>query len=322
MNSSSVGGFSSQLDSLERQHPDLVAGPAHQRRLDLIVAEDIAAKRTPPRQRRQAAMCDERRETQNGVVPPVRPAIALPPGGAQRVGTHAEPHAELEQARESADRRQSDDQSLKDAERRVRLHDAQEPERRLGGHEAVGVEDDREFVADAPSIAEVADIAGFVSRIQRPPPVGHGNRPPPSCGEGAEPGFLGGDDVGIVGVAENIDVKQSSGPCGGQAVQQGLEIPGHRVRALVADAREDGGRRGQRLIPPDARGHRIHRGDRIATTAHDQKADACVPESDDRPRQRHGEKRKEDDSAGAARRNRQGGKPQDPGHCDDGQCGE
>ena len=55
MNSISVGGFSSQLDFLAGA-PDFVAGAAHQRRLDLIVAEDMAVERAAFGQRRQAAI--------------------------------------------------------------------------------------------------------------------------------------------------------------------------------------------------------------------------------------------------------------------------
>ena len=36
---------------------------------------------------------------------------------------------------------------------------------RLGGHDAVGIEHDREFVPAAPALAEVADIARLVSRV-------------------------------------------------------------------------------------------------------------------------------------------------------------
>ena len=48
MNSSSVGGFSSQPRCSSGQHPHLVAGAAHQHRLDLVVAEHVAAQPAPP----------------------------------------------------------------------------------------------------------------------------------------------------------------------------------------------------------------------------------------------------------------------------------
>ena len=63
-----------------------------------------------------------------------------------RVGAHAEPHAELEDARERAGRRQADHEALQDAELRIDLHDAHHAQDRGRGQEAVGVERDGEFV--------------------------------------------------------------------------------------------------------------------------------------------------------------------------------
>ena len=99
------------------------------------------------------------------VVAPIGPAIALPPGAADGVGAHAEPHAELEDARERAGRRHADHEALQDAEPRIGLHDAHQPQHRVGGHDAVGVEHDRELVVLAPALAEVADVAGLEAGV-------------------------------------------------------------------------------------------------------------------------------------------------------------
>ena len=130
MNSIRVGGFSSQPRSSSRQHAHVVAGAAHQRRLDLVVAEDWPSSTSVAGQDRDAAMRDERREADDRVVAPIRPAIALPPGAADGVGAHAEPHAELEHARERAGRGQADDQPLQDAELGIGLHDAHQAQDR------------------------------------------------------------------------------------------------------------------------------------------------------------------------------------------------
>ena len=53
MYSTSVGGFSSQLEILVGQDAHLVAGAPHQGRLDLIVAEDVAAQEAMAGQRRK-----------------------------------------------------------------------------------------------------------------------------------------------------------------------------------------------------------------------------------------------------------------------------
>ena len=59
------------------QDADLVAGTSHQRGFNLVVAQYMAAT-AACRADRQRAMCDERREADDGVVAPVGPAIALP----------------------------------------------------------------------------------------------------------------------------------------------------------------------------------------------------------------------------------------------------
>ena len=65
-----------------RQHAHVVAGAAHQRRLDLVVAQHMAAEHAAFRQFRDVAMRDERRDADDGVVAPVGSAIGLPPGAA------------------------------------------------------------------------------------------------------------------------------------------------------------------------------------------------------------------------------------------------
>src|SRR4051794_13052819 len=147
------------------QHAHFVAGPAHQHRLDLVVTQYITADQRALRQRRQLAMRDERRQSDDGIVAPVGAAVALPPRAADRVGAHAEPHAELENARERAARRYPGDEALQNAELRISLHDAHEANNALRSHQAVGVEDDRKIVLRAPALAEIADVAGLEAGI-------------------------------------------------------------------------------------------------------------------------------------------------------------
>src|ERR1035441_1621583 len=93
---------------------------------------------------------------------PIGAAISLPPGAADGVRAHAEPHTELKEACEGAGRRQSDDQPLQDTEFGVRLHDADEAQDGVRRHEAVGVERHSEFMVAAPALTEIANIAGLV----------------------------------------------------------------------------------------------------------------------------------------------------------------
>src|SRR5262249_58398509 len=115
----------------------------------------------------------------DGVVAPVWPAIALPPGAADGVGAHAKPHAELEDAGKGAGRRHPDDQALHDAETRIDLHDPHELEHEVDGHHAVGIEHGCEVVILAPALAEVADIAGLESDILLAPAVRERDLPAP-----------------------------------------------------------------------------------------------------------------------------------------------
>ena len=110
----------------------------------------------------------------------------------------------------------------------------------------------------------------------------------------AKPASSRGDDRGIAGVAQDIEMKQRRDAGRDEAVQQRRQIANHLVGALVADAHQDRGRGRHRLVAANARGdRRIHRGDRIARAAHDQKSDRRVPEADHRPRQGHREQREE-----------------------------
>src|SRR3954449_3546514 len=74
---------------LLRQYADLPPCSPHQDRLDLVMAQDATAERRLSGKRRQAAMLHERRDPDDRVVPPIGPAIPLPPGTADRVGPHA-----------------------------------------------------------------------------------------------------------------------------------------------------------------------------------------------------------------------------------------
>ena len=112
-------------------------------------------------------MRDERLKPQHRVVAPIGPAIALPPGAADGVGAHAEPHAELKHPREGAGGRKAHDQALKNTEPGIGLHDANQTQNGVGGHETVGVERHREIVLAAPALAEITDVAGLVAGIDR-----------------------------------------------------------------------------------------------------------------------------------------------------------
>ena len=180
-----------------RQHAHLIPGAPHQHRFDLVVAQHVPGNERTLAEHREMAMGHERREPDDRVVTPVRPAVGLPPGAADGVGAHAEPHAELEDARKCAGRRHADDQALQDAELRIGLHDAHEAQHGLGGHQAVGVEHQRVVVLIAPAVAEVTDVAGLEAGVHFTPAVGERDAAAPGVGQlGEVPGLDGGDAQG------------------------------------------------------------------------------------------------------------------------------
>src|SRR4051794_34521498 len=133
-------------------------------------------------------MLYERRDPDDRVMPPVRPAVALPPGTADRVGPHAVAHAELEDPRERARARQPYDQLLQDADLRVRLHGLGQPHDRGTGHHAVGVEHQQEVEVAPTPLKEVPKVAGLVPVMLRSAAVLGANavpRPSLPAGEGS-----------------------------------------------------------------------------------------------------------------------------------------
>src|SRR5262249_3825828 len=69
------------------RQPDAPAGASHERRLDEIVAEDLATERLPSPEPRQAAVRHEGRDADDRVVSPVLSVAELPPvqpGGEHR----------------------------------------------------------------------------------------------------------------------------------------------------------------------------------------------------------------------------------------------
>src|SRR5262245_11819746 len=172
-------------------------------------------------------MRNERTEPQHRVVAPIGSAITLPPGAADGVGAHAEPHAELEDAGKRAGRRQTDDESLQYPELGVRFHDPDETKDGFGGHKTIGIKRHREFVFTAPPFAEIADITRLVTGVDGAPPVGHRDAVPPMLGQRTETFLLDRRDVWVAGVTQHIDMETDTEPRLREAGQHRLEIANH-----------------------------------------------------------------------------------------------
>ena len=208
-------------------------------------------------------MRDERLKSQRGVVAPIGPAVALPPGAADGIGAHAEPHAELKDPRKGAGGRKAHDQSLKNTEPGIGLHDTNQTQNGIGSHETVGVERHREIVLAAPTLAEITDVTGLEACIDRAAPVGDPYPVAPSRGQRRETSLLLACNVSITCVAQHIEMETAAATGSVQTRQHWFEIADHPLRRFVADAQQDRGRRRHRLVATDTRRHRHNRRNRV-----------------------------------------------------------
>ena len=220
-NSSMVGGFSSQLPRSSRQHAHLVAGAAHQRGLDLVVRQHVAAERRLARQHRQLAVLVERRDAHQRVVAPERTAVADPPGLAHGVGAHAVAHAELEDAGEarwttacpppgSAGCRSCGWACIMRMRRTISA-----PAIRLSASSgSISVE------VAAPALAEVAHVAGLEAGVLLAPAVDDAVAVRIGRLPGLDRLLLGGGHRRIVGVAQH-EIAEGAALAGG--VDAGLD---------------------------------------------------------------------------------------------------
>src|SRR6185437_16735063 len=98
-------------------------------------------------------------------MPPIGAAIALPPGAADRVRAHSEPHAKLKNSSKSARRRQANHQALQDPDLRICFHQTNETQDCVGSHKTVRVQGDCKLVIMTPAVAEISDVAGLISDV-------------------------------------------------------------------------------------------------------------------------------------------------------------
>src|SRR5205823_13460618 len=95
------------------------------------------------------------------VLAPVLPVAQRPVVEAGRAHRAVHPARELLHAREQRAAVHGRGCGLDHADARVALHELDETDERLAGHQAVGVEHDHVAVAPAPAPAEVGDVAAL-----------------------------------------------------------------------------------------------------------------------------------------------------------------
>ena len=143
---------------------------------------------------------------------------------------------------------QADDEALQDAEPRIALRDAHQPQDRIRRHETVGVEHQREIVIAAPARAELADVAGLVAGVDLTPAVDQRQLVAPLRGERRKRALLRRRNGRVVRVAQHIDAKAAGVAGRGEAGHHRLQVAHQPFRVFVADAEQDRGRCGDRRV--------------------------------------------------------------------------
>ena len=108
-------------------HAHLPAAAAHQRGLDEIMRQHVAAEGLAALELRQAAVLRERRHANDGVVAPVIAAVAGPGGQAARDDRSVDAGGELLQPAEKGSRADELRRGLQNAQLRIGLHRLHQP---------------------------------------------------------------------------------------------------------------------------------------------------------------------------------------------------
>ena len=135
--------------------------------LHLIMREDMR----PIGQGFQPRMGTKRRDANDGVMPPIGPLIALPPGLPGGPGAHAVTHAELKQPRKSCLGRPAMNKLLQDRELRVRFHAGNQTQHGIRCHFRIRIQAEHEVMPIRVMIQKLHHIAGFETGILRAAPV-------------------------------------------------------------------------------------------------------------------------------------------------------
>ena len=191
-------------------------------------------------------MGHERRHAQDRVVAPVVRFAELPEAHAGREQRPVGARRELLDAavqRLVADRAR---RGLDDAGVGVRFHQPHQRRQAFAGHDAVGVEDDEVAVGGAPAAAEVGDVAGLALDAALAPAVVDLQRRAlavavgrDAAGELAPRRVLGGADVGIGGVAQDVDVEVLRLAGRDERIDRRREAAEDGRHVLVADRHDD-----------------------------------------------------------------------------------
>ena len=234
------GGAFLEAAAERREHVDRPTSPAHQRRLHEIMAQDMTAERRPPRQIGHPAMIGERACANDRVVAPI---IAVAPHPERQAGGDdgaGDARCELLYAREQGVAIDDQRQALNDSGVRIGFHRRREPDDRIRGHQAVGVQDDHLGVGGAPARDEVGDIARLAAHVLSSSAIEQTRRRKSLAHRQQRP-LLGDPDVGIGGVGEKEIVEGIAQARRLDVLINRLHRREHTRRGLVVDRHDDRG---------------------------------------------------------------------------------
>ena len=221
-----------------------VRGPAatpHQRRLDEIVAQHMAAERLAPGQFRQACLLGEGTRAYHRVVPPVIALRTVPPGHAIGHYRAIHPATELLHAGKGGAAVDHRRQRLDQADTGMVFHCRGQTYDHLTGHQAVGIQDQHLRVAATETTHPVGDVAGLAPDVAGTAPV---EQPPGTAGGLYQLGkhlFLGAADGVAGGVAEHEEIKTVQLSGSGYRFVDRLQAGHHPARVFVVGGHQQCG---------------------------------------------------------------------------------
>ena len=219
--------------------PDPVAGAADKRRLDEVVAQDVAAEGGPARQVGETGIPCERLHPDHGVVAPVVRGVAVPEGETRRDDRAVDAGGELLEAAEQGVAADEAGHGLDEAEAGLGLHPPDEFDDRSPPHQAVGVEDDHLLVAAAPAAAEVGDVAGLAGVVAQAVAVVNAGREG-GFAQALEGRLLGEPHLGVGRVGEEEEVEAVARLGAGKVLQDRPRRRRHLPGVLVVHGQQEG----------------------------------------------------------------------------------
>ena len=145
-------------------------------------------------------------------------------------------------------------------------------------------------MAIAPAIEKVAQVARLETLSTDPLAPGHRDASFKARRQRIGERFFSSQDVGLIAVAQHVNMKPAALSSGGQPLDHPAEVARQPLGVFVPDTDRDRGGTVDRLIAPNAAQVRRHQTFRVSRERHQQKADQRIPEPNCGPGQREHER--------------------------------